>query len=313
MDAIESNIQAFMDAIESNIQALNFIAILVFIMGIIMVFKGVKVVPQTQVFLIERFGKYRHTLNAGLNWIIPFLDRVSNKVDILERQLPQQSTSVITKDNVEIVLKTIVFFRVIDASKAIYRIQDMSSAVDNAATSLTRSMGGELVLDDIQTSRQKINDRIKENLSKAAEIWGVEITRTEIVDVVVDEETRAAQRTQLNAEREKRARIASAEGEKRSKELIADADLYAAKQKAEGIRAIAEAESYQTEIIAKAIADMGEPAIRFEILKRQVEGLSQIASSGNTNTLIIPSEITGILGSWKTITEGIGLKEEKAS
>ena len=312
MDAIESNIQAFMDAIESNIQALNFIAILVFIMGIIMVFKGVKVVPQTQVFLIERFGKYRHTLNAGLNWIIPFLDRVSNKVDILERQLPQQSTSVITKDNVEIVLKTIVFLRVIDASKAIYRIQDMSSAVDNAATSLARSMGGELVLDDIQTSRQKINDRIKENLSKAAEIWGVEITRTEIV-VVFDEETRAAQRTLLNAEREKRARIASAEGEKRSKELIADADLYAAKQKAEGIRAIAEAESYQTEIIAKAIADMGEPAIRFEILKRQVEGLSQIASSGNTNTLIIPTEITGILGSLKTIPEGIGLKEEKAS
>jgi len=304
MDAIESNIQAFMDAIESNIQALNFIAILVFIMGIIMVFKGVKVVPQTQVFLIERFGKYRHTLNAGLNWIIPFLDRVSNKVDILERQLPQQSISVITKDNVEIVLKTIVFLRVIDASKAIYRIQDMSSAVDNAATSLARSMGGELVLDDIQTSRQIINDRIKENLSKAAEIWGVEITRTEIV-VVFDEETRAAQRTLLNAEREKRARIASAEGEKRSKELIADADLYAAKQKAEGIRAIAEAESYQTEIIA--------PAIRFEILKRQVEGLSQIASSGNTNTLIIPTEITGILGSLKTITERIGLKEEKSS
>ena len=313
MDAIESNIQAFMDAIESNIQALNFIAILVFIMGIIMVFKGVKVVPQTQVFLIERFGKYRHTLNAGLNWIIPFLDRVSNKVDILERQLPQQSTSVITKDNVEIVLKTIVFLRVIDASKAIYRIQDMSSAVDNVATSLARSMGGELVLDDIQTSRQKINDRIKENLSKAAEIWGVEITRTEIVDVVVDEETRAAQRTQLNAEREKRAMIASAEGEKRSKELIADADLYAAKQKAEGIRAIAEAESYQTEIIAKAIADKGEPAIRFEILKRQVEGLSQIASSGNTNTLIIPTEITGILGSLNTITERIGPKEEKSS
>ena len=309
-----------MDAIESNVQALNFTAILIFIMGIIMVFmgiimvfKGIQVVPQTKVFLIERFGKYRTTLNAGLNWIIPFLDHVSNKVDILERQLPQQSISVITKDNVEVVLKTIVFLRVVEASKATYRIQNMSSAVENAATSIVRSTGGELVLDDIQTSRQKINDRIKENLSKEAEIWGVEITRTEIVDVMVDEETKKAQRMQLNAEREKRAHIASAEGEKRSKELIADADLYAAKQKAEGIRAIAEAESYQTEIIAKAIADMGEPAIRFEILKRQVEGLSQIASSGNTNTLIIPSEITGILGSWKTITEGIGLKEEKAS
>ena len=114
-----------------------------------------------------------------------------------------------------------------------------------------------------------------------------------------------------NAERVKRAHIASAEGEKRSKELIADADLYIAKQKAEGIRAIAEAESYQTEIIAKAIADKGEPAIRFEILKRQVEGLSQIASSGNTKTLIIPTEITGILGSLKTIMEGIDLSGEK--
>ena len=238
-------------------------------MGIIMVFKGIQVVPQTKVFLIERFGKYRTTLNAGLNWIIPFLDHVSNKVDILERQLPQQSVSVITKDNVEVVLKTIVFLRVVEASKATYRIQNMSSAVENAATSIVRSTGGELVLDDIQTSRQKINDRIKENLSKAAEIWGVEITRTEIV-VVFDEETRAAQRTLLNAEREKRARIASAEGEKRSKELIADADLYAAKQKAEGIRAIAEAESYQTEIIAKAIADiLGELMVK---LKWKLEG-----------------------------------------
>ena len=146
----------------------------------------------------------------------------------------------------------------------------MSSAVENAATSIVRSTGGELVLDDIQTSRQKINDRIKENLSKEAEIWGVEITRTEIVDVMVDEETKKAQRMQLNAEREKRAHIASAEGEKRSKELIADADLYIAKQKAEGIRAIAEAESYQTEIIAKAIADiLGELMVK---LKWKLEG-----------------------------------------
>ena len=253
-----------MDAIESNVQALNFTAILIFIMGIIMVIKGIQVVPQTKVFLIERFGKYRTTLNAGLNWIIPFLDHVSNKVDILERQLPQQSVSVITKDNVEVVLKTIVFLRVVEASKATYRIQNMSSAVENAATSIVRSTGGELVLDDIQTSRQNIN------LSKAAEIWGVEITRTEIVDVMVDEETKKAQRMQLNAEREKRAHIASAEGEKRSKELIADADLYIAKQKAEGIRAIAEAESYQTEIIAKAIADiLGELMVK---LKWKLEG-----------------------------------------
>ena len=174
-----------------------------------------------------------------------------------------------------------------------------------------RSTGGELQLDEIQTSREKLNETIKSELAKAAEIWGIEITRTEIVDVVVDESTRKAQRKQLDAERDKRKTIAEAEADKRSQELIADAELYAAQKKAEGIRAIAEAEAYQTEIIAKAILNKGEPAINFEILKRQIEGLSQIASSGNTKTLIIPTEITGILGSLKTIMEGIDLSGEK--
>ena len=126
---------------------------------------------------------------------------------------------------------------------------------------------------------------------------------------MVDDTTRKAQRIQLDAEREKRAQIATSEGEKRSKELIADAELYMAQKKAEGIRAIAEAEAYQTEIIAKAILNKGQPAVNFEILKRQIEGLSQIASSGNTKTLIIPTEITGILGSLKTIMEGINASE----
>ena len=129
---------------------------------------------------------------------------------------------------------------------------------------------------------------------------------------MVDDTTRKAKRIQLDAEREKRAQIATSEGEKRSKELIADAELYMAQKKAEGIKAIAEAEAYQTEIIAKAILNKGQPAFNFEILKRQIEGLSQIASSGNTKTLIIPTEITGILGSLKTIMEGINASEGKS-
>ena len=301
-----------MDAVEATNYALSIISVLFLLLAMLIVYKGIQVVPQRQVFLIERFGKYQQTLQAGLNLIIPFLDRVASKVDILERQLDPQKISVITKDNVEIYLQTIIFLRVIDASKAIYRIQNMHSAVENAATSIVRSTGGELQLDEIQTSREKINIKIKDELSKAAEIWGIEITRTEIVDVLVDDTTRKAQRIQLDAEREKRAQIATSEGEKRSKELIADAELYMAQKKAEGIRAIAEAEAYQTEIIAKAILNKGQPAVNFEILKRQIEGLSQIASSGNTKTLIIPTEITGILGSLKTIMEGINASEGKS-
>jgi len=301
-----------MDAVEATSYTLSIISVLFLLLAMLIVYKGIQVVPQRQVFLIERFGKYQQTLQAGLNLIIPFLDRVASKVDILERQLDPQKISVITKDNVEIYLQTIIFLRVIDASKAIYRIQNMHSAVENAATSIVRSTGGELQLDEIQTSREKINIKIKDELSKAAEIWGIEITRTEIVDVLVDDTTRKAQRIQLDAEREKRAQIATSEGEKRSKELIADAELYMAQKKAEGIRAIAEAEAYQTEIIAKAILNKGQPAVNFEILKRQIEGLSQIASSGNTKTLIIPTEITGILGSLKTIMEGINASEGKS-
>jgi len=301
-----------MNAIETTINATNIVSVLFLFLAILTVFKGTQIVPQRQVFLIERFGKYQRTLQAGLNLVIPFLDKVASKVDILERQLEPQKISVITKDNVEIYLRTIIFLRVVDAAKAVYRIQNMHSAVENAATSIVRSTGGELQLDEIQTSREKINVKIKDELSKAAEIWGIEITRTEIVDVVVDDTTRKAQRIQLDAEREKRAEIASSEGKKRSKELIADAELYTAQKKAEGIRAIAEAEAYQTEIIAKAISNKGEAAINFEILKRQVEGLSQIASSGNTKTLIIPTEITGILGSLKTVMEGINLSGDKS-
>tara|TARA_B100000686_G_scaffold81470_1_gene87958 strand:+ start:1409 stop:2317 length:909 start_codon:yes stop_codon:yes gene_type:complete len=301
-----------MDAIEATINATNIVSVLFLFLAILTVFKGAQIVPQRQVFLIERFGKYQRTLPAGLNLVIPFLDKVASKIDILERQLEPQKISVITKDNVEIYLRTIIFLRVIDAAKAVYRIQNMHSAVENAATSIVRSTGGELQLDEIQTSREKINVKIKDELSKAAEIWGIEITRTEIVDVVVDDTTRKAQRIQLDAEREKRAEIATSEGKKRSQELIADAELYTAQKKAEGIRAIAEAEAYQTEIISRAILNKGQPAINFEILKRQIEGLSQIASSGNTKTLIIPTEITGILGSLKTILEGINASEEKS-
>ena len=301
-----------MDAIEATINATNIVSVLFLFLAILTVFKGAQIVPQRQVFLIERFGKYQRTLQAGLNLVIPFLDKVASKVDILERQLEPQKISVITKDNVEIYLRTIIFLRVVDAAKAVYRIQNMHSAVENAATSIVRSTGGELQLDEIQTSREKINVKIKDELSKAAEIWGIEITRTEIIDVVVDDTTRKAQRIQLDAEREKRAEIATSEGKKRSQELIADAELYTAQKKAEGIRAIAEAEAYQTEIISKAILNKGQPAINFEILKRQIEGLSQIASSGNTKTLIIPTEITGILGSLKTILEGINASEEKS-
>ena len=200
-------------------------------LGILLIYLGIRIVPQSQVFVIERFGKYTRTLNAGLSLIIPFLDRVAFRLSILERQLPEFIISVITKDNVEVQLQTSVFFRIVDASRSVYRISDINTAIHVAASSIVRSAAGKLELDELQSSRDSMNHEIAVKLGEAADVWGVEITRTEITDVIIDEQTKEAQRQQLNAERERRAVIAKAEGERRSVELAADAMLYEAEKK----------------------------------------------------------------------------------
>ena len=273
-----------------------------------LVYLGVKVVPQSKVYVIERFGKYTKTLESGLSLIVPFVDKVAHKVDILESQLPSFQISVITRDNVEVGLVSTVFFRVLDASKSVYRIKNIDLAIENTAISIIRSAAGQLELDDLQSSRESMNSEIKDRLVKAAEIWGVEVTRTEILDVLVDELTKESQRQQLNAERERRATIATAEGQKRSIELNADAQLYEAKKSAEAVKISADADAYaikvkaeadaeQTRVVGQAIKDDGQPAINFEIMKRQVDGLSELASSDQTKTLVVPSDITKALGS----------------
>lgn len=288
--------------------------ILILVLAIVILAKGIRVVPQSRVFIVERFGKYTKTLYAGLNFLVPFLDVVRHKISILERQLPEFRISVITKDNVEVFLAATVFYRITDASASVYRIEDVDSALHTSATSIIRSAAGRLDLDALQSSRESMNTEIAENLKLAAKIWGIEVTRTEITDVIIDDTTKDAQRLQLNAERQRRAVIAEAEGDKTSKELAADAQLYTAQRQADAIRVKAEAEAYeievqakanaeQTKLLALAIADNGQPAINFEIMKRQVEGLSQIASSDNSKIIIIPTDITGVIGSIQTVLE----------
>jgi len=292
------------------------VPILIVILALIFVYKGVNVVPQSEVFVIERFGKYTKTLKAGLNLIIPFLDSISHKLSILERQLPQFKISVITKDNVEVDLESTVFYRVVDASRSVYRIKDVDGALNTAATSIVRSAAGKLELDELQSSRESMNQEIAQEMQDAAEVWGIEITRTEITDIIIDEQTKDAQRQQLNAERERRAAIAKAEGSKRSIELEAEARLFQAQKEAEAIKVTADAEAYsvkvkaeadaeQTRVIASAIKDNGQPAINFEIMKRQVEALSEIASSNSAKTIIMPSEITGVIGSLQVMAENL--------
>ena len=281
---------------------------LVLILVVLTIYLGVKIVPQSEAFVVERFGKYTQTLSAGLNLIVPFVDLVAHRVNILERQLPEFRISVITKDNVEVWLESTVFFRVVDAAQSVYRIENDDLAIQTAATSIIRSAAGKLDLDALQSSRDAMNQEIETNLREAAKIWGIEITRTEILNIDIDEQTKDAQRQQLNAERQRRAAVAEAEGEKRSIELKAEAALYEAEKEAEAIRVTADAEAYaikattqaqaeQTRVIAAAIADNGQPAIDFEILMQQVKAIGSLASSENTKTVVVPSDVTKTLGS----------------
>ena len=293
-------------------------SVLVFLVLLILyiVYLGIKIVPQSKVFVIERFGKFTKSLESGLSLIVPFVDRVAFKVDILERQLPAFKISVITEDNVEVGLESTVFFRVLDAAKSVYRIRDVNAAIQNTAISVIRSAAGKLELDDLQSSRESMNQEIAERLTQAAEVWGVEVTRTEILDVLVDEQTKDSQRQQLNAERERRAAIAIAEGDKKSVELNAEAELYQAEKQAEAVKVTADAEAYavkikaeaaaeQTRLVSSAINEDGQSAIDFEIMKRQVDGITQLASSNQTKTLIVPSDVTKALGTLEVLMDNI--------
>ena len=301
---------------------LGVILTLVFLgLAVLLAFKSVAIVPQSDEYVVERFGRYRVTLAAGINLLVPFLDRVAHKIQILERQLDAFVISVITRDNVEIELETTVFFRVINASKSVYRIKDVPLALRTTAESIIRSAAGKLELDEVQSSRQKMNEEILQNLREASEVWGLEITRSEITDVRVDEATKEAQRQQLNAERERRATVARAEGERQRVELQADGELYEAQKNAEAIKLTADAEAYavikkaeadaeQTRMIAEAISQDGQPAIDFEILKRQVEAIGLLASSDNSKTIVLPSDVTKTIGGLAGLQEALRRGED---
>ncbi|MGU9961660.1 MAG: SPFH domain-containing protein [Candidatus Puniceispirillales bacterium WSBS_2018_MAG_OTU23] len=305
---------------EAIILNLLIVALIVFV-GLIILKMGVKVVPQSEVYVVERFGKYARTLEAGLSLIIPFLDKVAHRVIILERQLDEQSISVITKDNVEVALETRVFYRVVDASRSVYRIRNIDQALKTASSSIVRSAAGKLELDELQSSREAMNQEIATNLHSAAEVWGIDITRTEITDVIVDEATKDSQRQQLNAERKRRATIAEAEGEKRSIELRAEAELFKSKKEADAIRVAADAEAYavitkanadseQTKLLATAIAQNGLPAVEFEIAKRQVDAIGVLASSSNAKTIILPTDVTSAIGALSSVLDVMNTKKK---
>ena len=289
-----------MDMTVSNIVLLSAIILL-----LIFAMKAIRIVPQSEAHIVEQFGKYVRTLNAGLNFIMPVMSSVRHQVVILERQIEPQQINVITKDNVEIQLTTAVFYRIIDPAKSVYRITDVGQAVKTTVTSIVRSTGGQMEFDEVQSKREFINERIMDSLSEACAVWGIEITRTEVLDVSVDDATRNAMQQQLNAERERRAWVTKAEGERQSQQLKADGELYTAQKQAEARRILAEADAYATATVGEAIKRNGQAATDFEIMKQQVISIAELGKSPNTKLVIVPTDITRALGGLSVLFDGL--------
>ena len=252
--------------------------------------------PQSEKFVVERFGRLRAVLGPGINFIVPFLDRVRHKVSVLERQLPSHSQDAITSDNVLVSVETSVFYRILEPEKTVYRIRDVDAAISTTVAGIVRAGIGEMELDEVQSNRQELIAKIQDQVANAVDDWGIEVTRAEILDVNLDQATREAMLQQLNAERARRAQVTEAEGTKRSVELNADAELYAAEQKAKARRITADAEAYATSAVAKAIADNGLEAAQYQVALKQVEGLISLGAGEGKQTIVLPTSALDAFG-----------------
>ena len=304
------------------------LAILLFFI-IFIALKSIKVVQQSEVYIVERLGKYHGTLGAGPQFIVPFIDKIRAKVDLREQIKDVPPQSVITKDNVTIRIDTVVFYQITDARKAIYEIQNLSVAVQNLTTTAMRDVVGKMDLDSTFSSREQINIQLRQILDEGTDKWGCKVNRVEIKDIDPPKDIRDAMEKQMNAERNKRASILEAEGQKQSAITIAEgqkessilqadaakeanirraegvkqARILEAAGEAEAIRSIAEAKAKEIEVVYGAIKN-SQPDDKLVALKT-LESLEKVAD-GQANKIFIPFEATKALaglGSLKEITK----------
>ena len=284
----------------------NIVYLVLAILLVAVILKGVKIVSQSEKHVIERFGRLHAVLGPGINLIVPFLDRVAHKISILERQLPTASQDAITRDNVLVQVDTSVFYRIIEPEKTVYRIRDVDSAISTTVAGIVRAEIGKMDLDEVQANRSGLIATIKTSVESAVDDWGIEVTRAEILDVNLDEATRAAMMQQLNAERARRAQVTEAEGSKRAVELAADAELYASEQTAKARRILAEAEAYATEVVAMAIAEHGIEAAQYQVALKQVESLNTLGSGQGNQTIVVPAAALEAFGDAFKLLKGRG-------
>ncbi len=290
-----------------------FIAFVVFLI-VVGGFSAVVTVRQGFEYTVERFGKYTKTLGPGFHFIIPFINRVGHKINLMEQVLDIPTQEVITKDNAMVAADGVVFFQVLDAARASYEVNNLTIAILNLTMTNPRTVMGSMDLDELLSKRDDINARLMSVVDGATQPWGVKITRIEIKDIAPPRDIVDAMARQMKAERDKRASILEAEGLREAEILRAEGEKRAAILEAEGRKEAAfrdadarereaQAEAKATEMVSKSIADGDPQAINYFVAQKYVEALGQFANSPNEKLVFMPMEASSVIGSIGGISE----------
>jgi len=297
-----------------TVEPFGVFVIVVVAMAITLLFLGVKSVPQGLEFTVERFGRYTHTLRPGLHFIVPVVDRIGRKLNMMETVLDVPSQEVITRDNAMVTVDGVVFFQVLDAAQAAYEVNDLERAILNLTMTNVRTVMGSMDLDELLSQRDKINAQLLTVIDEATEPWGIKVTRVEIKDISPPRDLVDAMAQQMKAERVKRANILEAEGFREAEIRRAEGDKRAAILQAEGRREAAfrdaearereaEAEAKATEMVSNAIARGNVQAVNYFVAQSYVGALKEFANAPNQKVLFLPLDAASVIGAVGGVAE----------